>query len=119
MKAAYHEQLTAYLATQRWFAGKDQGFEVVHVHDLPWLASEAMNVRVEVVTVEFADGQRDDYQFLATYQEELDPARAHALVGEIEHPELGLRRGLRRRLLPRRRLAVSPSLPRPGWIAAT
>ncbi|MGI8888169.1 MAG: maltokinase N-terminal cap-like domain-containing protein [Nocardioidaceae bacterium] len=90
MKAAYHEQLTAYLATQRWFAGKDRGFEVVHVHDLPWLASEAMNVRVEVVTVEFADGQRDDYQFLATYQEELDPARAHALVGEIEHPELGL-----------------------------
>jgi maltokinase len=85
----YDDQLTTYLASQRWFAGKGRKFSVSHVHPLPWLSETDPRVRVEVVTVLFADGQEDAYQFPTAYLKVPDPEMVHALVGEFEHPEMG------------------------------
>jgi maltokinase len=85
---AYRERLGSYLAGRRWFAGKGREFSVTHVHALPWLATDP-RVRIEILTVEYADGKRDHYQFPVAYLDELDDGASHALVGEFEHPELG------------------------------
>ncbi len=92
--AAYLHQIRDYVARRRWFAGKGRDFEVSHVHALPWLGTtDALDawprVRVEVVTVEFADGAEDTYQFPVAFLREADPALEHALVGALRHPELG------------------------------
>lgn len=84
----YETHLAAYLAARRWFGGKGREFEVVHVHPLPWLSRQP-RVRIEIVTVQFSDGARDSYQFPVTYLDELDEGLAHALVGEVDHPDLG------------------------------
>jgi maltokinase len=86
----YHEQLAAYFTSRRWFAGKGRTFTITHVHAMPWLTSEQPRVRIEIVTVEFEDGTKDSYQFPVAYLLEPDPRWSHALVGPVEHDELGL-----------------------------
>jgi maltokinase len=85
----FHGRLAAYMVERRWFAGKGRQFEVTHVHPMPWLSAEGMRARVEVVTVAFEDGRHDTYQVPLAYLEKEDPDLHHALVGQLEHPELG------------------------------
>jgi maltokinase len=85
----FHDQLSTYMSDRRWFAGKGRTFTVEHVHSLPWLSSEGIRVRVEVVTVEFEDGTRDTYQVPLAYLEYEDAEHAHAFVGSLEDPEIG------------------------------
>jgi maltokinase len=85
----FHDQLSAYMSERRWFAGKGRSFSVAHVHSLPWLSTEGVRVRVEVVTVSFEDGTRDTYQVPLAYLEYEDAEHAHAFVGSLEDPEIG------------------------------
>lgn len=89
MTTAYRDQLAEYFASRRWFAGKGREFEVSHVQPVSWLAGDDPMVRVEVVTVTFADGQTDTYQFPVAYLTDEDPSMGHALVGRLDDPELG------------------------------
>lgn len=90
MTPGYHEHLAAYFTSRRWFAGKGRKFAITHVHAMPWLTSEQPRVRIEIVTAEFEDGTKDSYQFPVAYLPEPDPRWSHALVGPVEHDELGL-----------------------------
>jgi maltokinase len=89
----YVELLAAYFLRRRWFAGKGREFHVTHLHGLPWLEGgtdpDASRSRIETVTVGFADGTTDTYQFPVAYRTEFDPNLEHALVGAVDHPELG------------------------------
>jgi len=87
---SYHEQLAAYFTSRRWFAGKGRSFTITHVHAMPWLTSEQPRARIEIVTVEFEDGTQESYQFPVAYLPEPDARWSHALVGPVEHDELGL-----------------------------
>lgn len=89
MTPGYAEQLAAYFSSRRWFAGKGRDFTVTHVHAMPWLTTEEPWVRIEIVTVQFEDGSKDAYQFPVAYLAEPDARWSHALVGPIEHDELG------------------------------
>ena len=89
MTSDLNELLATYVASRRWFAGKGRDFSVTHVHPLPWLSATDPRVRIEIVTVRFRDGTQDAYQFPIAYLKVPDPAMGHALVGELEHPELG------------------------------
>ncbi|MBA2445836.1 MAG: aminoglycoside phosphotransferase [Nocardioidaceae bacterium] len=89
MTADLHEHLATYLVNQRWFGGKGRTFTVVHVHALPWLTSDDARARFEIVTVAYDDGDQDAYQVPLVYLAEPDPALAHALLGDLKHPELG------------------------------
>jgi maltokinase len=84
----FHESLAAYMAGRRWFAGKGREFEVTHIHALPWLGTEP-HTRIEVAEVTYADGKRDEYQVPMLYLPQADVSLAHAMIGEIDHPELG------------------------------
>jgi maltokinase len=86
---AFHDMLSTYLASRRWFAGKGREFTIRHVHELPWLPDAEPRARVEVVTVQFDDGKQDSYQFPTAYLDRVDPEMGHALVGAFSHPELG------------------------------
>jgi maltokinase len=88
MIVPFHELLAAYFSGRRWFAGKGRDFAVTHVDALPWLGDDP-RVRIEVVEVTYSDGKRDSYQFPTLYLPEADPSLAHALVGEVDDPELG------------------------------
>jgi maltokinase len=88
VSTSFHESLAGYLSGRRWFAGKGREFEVTHVHPLPWLGTEP-RVRIEVAEVAYADGKRDSYQLPILYLPAADATLAHALIGDVEHPELG------------------------------
>ncbi len=76
-----HPQRAAFLANQRWFAGKGRDFEITGVRQL---AAMSENLRIELVDVAYAEGQpaTETYQMpVSTYpapQERL----GHALVRE-------------------------------------
>lgn len=90
MTDAHREHLASYFEGRRWFAGKGRTFEVTHVHPLPWLGDGPdLRVRIEIVTVQYADGKHDQYQFPVAYLGEMDEGSSHAFVGEFDHPELG------------------------------
>ena len=64
------------------------------VHALPWLDGAGPDdgetrSRIETVTVEYDDASTDTYQFPVAYRHEADPSLEHALVGHVDHPELG------------------------------
>ena len=92
--AGYLAEIAAYLVRRRWFAGKGRDFDVTHVHAMPWLGATDMldlwpRVRIEIVTVSFADGGVDTYSFPVAYLQQADSALEHALVGSFVHAELG------------------------------
>ncbi len=89
MTDGYHDKLSLYFASRRWFAGKGRDFSVTHVHPLPWLPDSETRARIEIVTVQYDDGKQDTYQFPTAYLDLPDPEMAHALVGEVENPDLG------------------------------
>jgi maltokinase len=76
------------MAGRRWFAGKGREFQVTHLHPLPWLGTEP-RARIEIAEVTYADGKRDTYQLPLLYLPEADPTLVHALIGEVDHAELG------------------------------
>ena len=68
------EQLHDYIARQRWFGGKGREFSVTDLRLLP--------LGLNVVTVEFADGEQELYQVpLSSYDAARDDL-SYALVGE-------------------------------------
>ncbi len=92
--ADYRTLVADYFERRRWFAGKGRDFTVAHIHPMSWLGSGRVDdgdaqSRVEVVTVAFSDGTDDAYQFPVAYLRHADPALEHALVGPVDHPELG------------------------------
>lgn len=89
MSARYLAQLAAYFEGRRWFAGKGREFTVSDVDRLGWLATSDPLARFELVTVRFADGDEDTYQFPVAYLPEPDESLAHAHVGDLDDPELG------------------------------
>ncbi|MFZ5850937.1 MAG: maltokinase N-terminal cap-like domain-containing protein [Actinomycetota bacterium] len=75
--------LEAWLPAQRWFAGKGRDFQVVAVEPLPWLQQGRVRVRIEMVSVRYADrGEVETYQVPLEYRAEAAEHLAHALVGE-------------------------------------
>jgi maltokinase len=87
--AAFHDLVSIYLASRRWFGGKGRTFSVTAVRPLDWSSSVEPRARIELVTVQYADGKTDHYQFPMVYLPTPDPDMAHALVGEVSHDELG------------------------------
>ncbi len=97
----YRLLLADFLPRRRWFAAKGREFTVSHVHALPWFdeavdsaegpdaSVERPRSRIELVTVGFADGTADTYQVPVAYLEAPDPGLEHALIGEVDEPELG------------------------------
>src|SRR5689334_10295912 len=90
----YGDMLASYFRRRRWFAGKGREFTITHVHGLPWLdldsaAPSGARSRIEVVSVEFADGTHDTYQFPVTYRSEPDAELEHALVGPFHDEDMG------------------------------
>ena len=91
MTGSFEDQLSAYLSEQRWFAGKGRDFTIQAVHPTSWLSSTDPRVRIEVVSVAYADGdpRTETYQVPLGYLSEADPDLTHALVGPVDHPDLG------------------------------
>jgi maltokinase len=85
----FHDQVSIYFASRRWFSGKGRTFSITSVRPLDWRSSIEPRARIEVVNVQYDDGKSDLYQFPVVYRDSLDPEMAHALVGELDHPELG------------------------------
>ncbi len=91
MTGSFEDQLSAYLSEQRWFAGKGRDFTIQGVHPTSWLSSTGPRVRIEMVSVLYVDGdpRTETYQVPLAYLREADPDLTHALVGPVDHPDLG------------------------------
>lgn len=76
-----HPQREAFLANQRWFAGKGRDFEVTEVRVLAALDDR---VRIELVEVAYPEGEpaRETYQMPVVVYPEPQDRLAHALVRE-------------------------------------
>ncbi len=85
--------MTAYVSEARWFGGKGRGMHVSGVRRLGWLPAEhgpeTPHVRIELVTVQYDDGDREFYQLPLAYYAEPQERIAHALVGAWRDDELG------------------------------
>lgn len=77
------EARLTYLTNRRWFAGKGRTIVTAELHPLPWLAGvdRAVAVRVELLTVTFADGDRHVYQLPLAYRDEPADGLDVALLG--------------------------------------
>jgi maltokinase len=86
-------ELATYIEEARWFGGKGRAMRVSGVRRLPWLdenpAPGTPYVRIELMTVEYADGQSELYQVPLAYYSEAQERIAHALVGIWRDEELG------------------------------
>lgn len=91
MTASLEDQLGAYLVEQRWFAGKGRDFSIEAMHPTSWLSTGDPKVRIEILTVRYTDGEprTETYQLPLAYLVEVDPDLTHALIGPIDHAELG------------------------------
>jgi maltokinase len=74
--------LAAFLAQQRWFAGKSRAWQVTSALDLGWLRREAPAVRILLVTVAYDDGDTETYQVPLVHHREPVETLMHVLVGE-------------------------------------
>ena len=94
------EALAGYIREARWFGGKGRDMRAVDVRRLSWLdpdielSDTAPRARIELVTIEYADGesgttQTEHYQLPLAYYAEPQERLEHALVGSWEDPELG------------------------------
>jgi maltokinase len=87
------EDLAAYIGEARWFGGKGRGMRVSDVRRLGWLDPEPVpetpHARVELATVEYADGGAELYQVPLAYYREPQERIAHAQVGVWDDDELG------------------------------
>ncbi|MGW5361266.1 maltokinase N-terminal cap-like domain-containing protein [Actinopolymorpha pittospori] len=94
VKATQTTGLHDFLERQRWFTGKGREFTIESAHPLSWLSEPGAwpAVRVELVTVRYADGNGtalDVYQVPLSYHDEPAEQLAHAAVSEWEEPDLG------------------------------
>src|SRR4051794_19382802 len=89
----YATLLADYLPRRRWFPAKGREFSVVSVSGLPWFEHEGSEdgrrSRIELVGVAFSDGTTETYQVPVAYLEHSDASLEHALIGPLDHPELG------------------------------
>ncbi|HSE08538.1 MAG TPA: hypothetical protein VLB29_07715 [Nocardioidaceae bacterium] len=87
------QEIAAYIAEARWFGGKGRGMHVSGVRRLDWLPAEhgpeVPHARVELVTVQYDDGDTELYQLPLAYYTEPQERIQHALVGAWQDEELG------------------------------
>ena len=81
------EPLAKYLSQARWFAGKGRDWRVAGTTTLAWLREELPAVRIELVTVEYAEagggaGTTELYQVPLVHHETPVEALSPALVGQ-------------------------------------
>jgi maltokinase len=83
--------LERYLGTARWFGGKGREHRVERVRRVGVLPAgpDEPRVAIDLVTVAYADGDTELYQFPLLFSREPQDRLAHALVGEWEDPDLG------------------------------
>jgi maltokinase len=74
--------LVAYVGRQRWFAGKGREWTLSGRQTVGWLRAELPAVRIELVTVDYADGDVETYQLPLVHYGEPAEHLAHALVAE-------------------------------------
>ena len=74
--------LEAFLAQQRWFAGKSRAWQVTSAVDLGWLRREAPAVRILLVTVAYDDGDTETYQLPLVHHARPVENLMHVFVGE-------------------------------------
>jgi maltokinase len=77
-----NSDLAAFLAQQRWFAGKSRAWEVTKAVDLGWLRREAPTVRILLVTVTYDDGDTETYQVPLVQHTRPVDTLMHVFVGE-------------------------------------
>ena len=73
-----------YLTGRRWYAGKGRTITGVRLYPLPWLAGpdRATAVRIELLSVTFADGEQHTYQLPLAYRDEPHDGLDIAFVGQ-------------------------------------
>jgi maltokinase len=74
--------LEAFLAQQRWFAGKSRAWQITSAVDLGWLRREAPAVRILLVTVTYDDGETETYQVPLVHHSGPVETLMHVFVGE-------------------------------------
>jgi maltokinase len=74
--------LAAFLAQQRWFAGKSREWQVTSAIDLGWLREEAPAVRILLVTVTYDDATVDTYQLPVVHHTGRVENLMHVFIGE-------------------------------------
>jgi len=89
------QQVTAvferFIGAARWFGGKGREFRLGGLEHLGWLGKgeEGVRVRIELATIEYADGGLDVYQVPVAYYTEAQQRLEHALIGQWDDPEMG------------------------------
>ena len=87
------EDLEQFIESARWFGGKGRDATVADVRRFGSLGSAEHDgtpfVGIELVTLEYADGQRETYQVPIAYYAAPQGRLEHALIGEWEDPDLG------------------------------
>jgi maltokinase len=76
------DDLAAFLAQQRWFAGKSRGWQVTSAVELGWLREEAPAVQILLVTVAYDDGDTDTYQLPVVHYSGPVENLMHVFIGE-------------------------------------
>jgi maltokinase len=74
--------LEAFLAQQRWFAGKSRSWQVTSAVNLGWLRREAPAVAILLVTVTYDDGDTETYQLPLVHHGGPVETLMHVFVGE-------------------------------------
>jgi maltokinase len=89
--SAFEEHLHEYLGHQRWFAGKGRPFTVSGRRTFAWLTDTSAKpaFRIELVTVDYGDGDSEVYQLPMSYYPEVQEHLAHAFIGTWSEPEIG------------------------------
>ncbi len=75
------EDLRDFLGRQRWFAGKGRQWIVTKVQPLAWLREDLPSVRIELVTVRYAEGDEETYQLPLVRRAEAAQQLEHVLLG--------------------------------------
>jgi maltokinase len=78
------DDLSAFLAAQRWFAGKSRAWQIAGVTNLGWLRNEPPAVRIVLVTIAYDDGDTETYQLPLVHHDHPVDTLAHVLVGRGE-----------------------------------
>ncbi|HET7327563.1 MAG TPA: aminoglycoside phosphotransferase [Nocardioidaceae bacterium] len=88
----FAEHLRAYLAHQRWFAGKGRDFEVTGRRVFPWLSGAGVEpaVRIELADIAYDDdAEPETYQVPTAYYTRPQEHLSHALIGTGAEASLG------------------------------
>ena len=89
---ADRDALERYIASARWFGGKGREFRVRDVRRAGVLGKptdDVPQVGIELVELEYADGESETYQVPLAYYAEQQQRLEHALVGSWDDDELG------------------------------